>query len=77
MVIDITALHYEPMKRYAVAVWKETLASGPSRYWVGVVLAKSPASEWFGSHLGADDPQEMISPNGQAERDVSPECRQR
>jgi hypothetical protein len=76
MVID-TAHNYKPMKRYAVAVWKENLTNGSSRYWVGVLLGKSPASDWFGSHLGADTPQEMISPNGQAESDVSPECRQR
>jgi len=72
MVIDETAaLHPEPMKRYAVAVWEEHLANGSSRYWVGIFLAKSPLSDWLGSHLGADTPQEMISPNGQAERDVS------
>jgi hypothetical protein len=74
MAVD-TALHYVPMKRYAVAVWKENLTSGSSRYWVGVVLAKSSLSDWLGSRLGADSPQESFSPNGPAERDVSPECR--
>jgi hypothetical protein len=76
MVIQ-TADHFKPMKRYAVAVWKENLANGSSRYWVGVILAKSPLSDWLGSHLAADTPQEMMSPNGQAARDVSAQRRQR
>jgi hypothetical protein len=74
MVID-TARHYKPMKRYAVAVWKENLPSGRARYWVGITLAKSEASDWFGNHLGADTPQEMASPNFDAKQDIAPECR--
>jgi hypothetical protein len=70
-----TAHKYKPMSRFAVAVWKENLASGSSQYWVAVVLAKSAASDWFGSHLGADTPREMISPNYAALEAVVPECR--
>ncbi|HEX5235254.1 MAG TPA: hypothetical protein VFW25_07995 [Silvibacterium sp.] len=76
MVKDI-ANHYKPMRRYAVSVWREKLANGSSRYWVGIVLAKSPVSDWFGSHLGADTPQEMAHPNYVAKRDISPTCRQK
>jgi hypothetical protein len=68
---------FKPMKRYAVAVWKENLANGSSRYWIAVIFAKSPLSDWLDNHLAQDTPKEMISPNGQAERDVYPECRQR
>jgi hypothetical protein len=70
-----TAHKYKPMSRFAVAVWKEKLASGSSQYWVAVVLAKSAASDWFGSHLGADTPREMVSPNYAAVEAVVPECR--
>lgn len=70
-----TAHKYKPMSRFAVAVWKENLASGSSQYWVAVVLAKSAASDWFGSHLGADTPREMWSPNYAAVEAVAPECR--
>jgi hypothetical protein len=74
MAVD-TALHYKSMSRFAVAVWKQRLAGGSSRYWVAVVLAKSAVSDWFGSHLGADAPQEMRSPNYEAREAVIPECR--
>jgi hypothetical protein len=70
-----TAHKYKPMSRFAVAVWKEKLASGSSQYWVAVVLAKSAASDWFGSHIGADTPREVISPNYTAVEAVVPECR--
>jgi hypothetical protein len=76
MAID-TARHYKPMSRFAVVVWKQRLASGSLQYWVAVVLAKSAASDWFGSHLGADTPGEMRSPNYEAREAVIPECRRK
>ena len=70
-----TANKYKPMSRFAVAVWKENSASGSPQFWVAVVLAKSAASDWFGSHLGGDTPREMISPNYAAVEALVPECR--
>jgi hypothetical protein len=70
-----TAREYKPMSRFAVAVWKRRLASGSWQYWVAVVLAKSAASDWFGSHIGADTPREMRSPNSEAREAVISECR--
>lgn len=67
--------HATPFKRFAVAVWKEDMPSGATRYWVGVLLAKSPISDWLGLHLGGDTPKEMRSPNYEAEEDVAPACR--
>lgn len=67
--------HASPFKRFAVAVWKEDMPNGTSRYWVGVLLAKSPISDWLGLRFGADTPKEMRSPNYEAEEDVAPVCR--
>jgi hypothetical protein len=67
-----TANKYKPMSRFAVTVWKENSANGSSRFWVAIVLAKSAASDWFGSHLGGDTPREMISPNHAAVEAVGP-----
>ncbi len=68
---------YKPMSRYAVAVWKAKSVNGSSQYWIGVILSKSAISNWAGSHLGADTPGEMFSPNADAEKDVARECRHR